>query len=77
MFTALDVHSVSTQRSLHAGAVELELREKLSWNAVIVASLYHEWRLQFPPNRYLSTCWMIQRLSSRRLASSCWLTPFD
>ena len=30
-----------------------------------------------PPNRYLSTCWMVQRLTSRRLASSRWLTPFD
>ena len=34
-------------------------------------------RLQFPPNRYLSTCWMVQRLTSRSLASSRWLTPFD
>ena len=30
-----------------------------------------------PPNRYLSTCWMVQRLTSRRLARSRWLTPFD
>ena len=29
------------------------------------------------PNRYLSTCWMVQRLTSRRLASSRWLTPLD
>ena len=34
-------------------------------------------RLQVPPNRYPSTCWMVQRLTSRRLASSRWLTPFD
>ena len=26
---------------------------------------------------YLSTCWMVQRLTSRSLASSRWLTPFD
>ena len=32
---------------------------------------------QFLPNRYLSTCWMVQRLTSRRLARSRWLTPFD
>ena len=47
MSTALSLHSVSRQRSLHAGAVELELREKLSWNAVIVAILYYEWRCNF------------------------------
>ena len=29
------------------------------------------------PNPYPSTCWMVQRLTSRRLASSRWLTPFD
>ena len=38
-------------------------------------------RLQFspnpPPNRYPSTCWMVQRLTSSCLASSRWLTPFD
>ena len=68
--TALGLHSVSRQRSLHAGAVELEIRERLSCNAVIVASLYYQWRLQFPFNRYLSTCWMVQRLSSSRLVSS-------
>ena len=34
-------------------------------------------RLQFPPNTYLSTCWMVQRLTSSRLASSRWLTPLD
>ena len=34
-------------------------------------------RLQFPPNPYPSTCWMVQRLTSRSLASSRWLTPFD
>ena len=26
---------------------------------------------------YPSTCWMVQRLTSRRLASSRWLTPLD
>ena len=34
-------------------------------------------RLQFPPNPYPSTCWMVQRLTSRSLASSRWLTPLD
>ena len=34
-------------------------------------------RMQFPPNPYSSTCWMVQRLTSRSLASSRWLTPFD
>ena len=29
------------------------------------------------PNPYPSTCWMVQRLTSRRLASSRWLTPLD
>ena len=29
------------------------------------------------PNPYPSTCWMVQRLTSRSLASSRWLTPFD
>ena len=29
------------------------------------------------PDPYLSTCWMVQRLTSRSLASSRWLTPFD
>ena len=33
--------------------------------------------LHCPPNPYLSTCWMVQRLTSRSLASSRWLTPFD
>ena len=37
-------------------------------------------RLQFPPNHTLppdpSTCWMVQRLTSRSLTSSRWLTPF-
>lgn len=32
-------------------------------------------RLQFPYSCYQSTCWMVQRLTSRRLASSRWLTP--
>ena len=32
---------------------------------------------QFPPNSYPSTCWMAQRLTSKSLASSRWLTPFD
>ena len=30
-----------------------------------------------PPDPYLSACWIVQRLTSRRLASSRWLTPFD
>ena len=30
-----------------------------------------------PANPYLATCWMVQRLSSKRLASSRWLTPFE
>ena len=34
-------------------------------------------RLQFSLNFYPSTCWMVQRLTSRRLASSRWLTPFE
>ena len=29
------------------------------------------------PHRYPSACWMVQRLTSRSLASSRWLTPFD
>ena len=33
--------------------------------------------MQFPPNPYLSACWMVQRLTSKRLASSRWLTPSD
>ena len=33
--------------------------------------------LQFPVSPYPSTGWMVQRLTSRRLASSRWLTPFD
>ena len=33
-------------------------------------------RLQFPFNSYLSTCWIVQRLTSRSLASSRWLTLF-
>ena len=70
MSLALGLHSVSRQRSLDADAVELELQEKPSWNTVIVASPHYECRLQFPPNRYPSTCWMVQRLSSRRLVRS-------
>ena len=31
----------------------------------------------FHPTLYPSTCWMVQRLTSRSLASSRWLTPFD
>ena len=34
-------------------------------------------RLRFSVSPYPSTCWMVQRLTSRRLASSRWLTPFD
>ena len=34
-------------------------------------------RLQFPSSLYPSTCLMVQRLTSRRLASSRWLTPLD
>ena len=34
-------------------------------------------KLHFPCNPYLSTCWMVQRLTSKRLASYCWLTLFD
>ena len=34
-------------------------------------------RLQFSLTPYPSTCWMVQRLTSRRLASSRWLTPLD
>ena len=33
--------------------------------------------LRFSVSPYPSTCWMVQRLTSRRLASSRWLTPFD
>ena len=47
----------------------------------MVARLYYardsSQRLQFPSNRYPSTCWMVQRLTSRRLASSRWLTPLE
>ena len=38
---------------------------------------YSVQKLQFPSNPYLFACWMVQRLTSRRLASSRWLTPFD
>ena len=31
----------------------------------------------FHPSLYPSTCWMVQRLTSSRLASSLWRTPFD
>ena len=34
-------------------------------------------RLRSPPAPYPSTYWMVQRLTSRRLASSRWVTPFD
>ena len=34
-------------------------------------------RIQFPPHPYPSACWMARRLTSRCLASSHWLTPFD
>ena len=30
-----------------------------------------------PSKPYPSSCWIVQRLTSRRLASSLWLTPFD
>ena len=30
-----------------------------------------------PSHLYPSTCWMVQRLTSRRLANSRWLTPLD
>ena len=33
--------------------------------------------LRVPPNPYLSACWIVQRLTSRNLASSRWLTPLD
>ena len=33
-------------------------------------------RLRFPSDPYPSTCQMVQRLTSRRSASSRWLTPF-
>ena len=33
--------------------------------------------VHFPSNSYLSTCWMVQRLTSKRLANFRWLTPFD
>ena len=36
-----------------------------------------EWGVQLPPNCYLSDCWMVQRLTSRRLVSSRCFTPFD
>ena len=37
--------------------------------------LYSVQKLQFPSNPYLSACWMVQRLTSSRLARSRWLTP--
>ena len=36
-----------------------------------------EWRVEFPPNPYLSNCWVVQRPTSRRMASSHLLTPID
>ena len=33
--------------------------------------------LRFSVSPYPSTCWMVQRLTSKSLASSRWLTPFD
>ena len=33
--------------------------------------------LRFSVSPYPSTCWMVQRLASKSLASSRWLTPFD
>ena len=34
-------------------------------------------RLQVPTSPYPSTRWIVQGLTSRRLANSRWLTPFD
>ena len=36
-----------------------------------------EWRVEFPPNPYLSYCWVVQLLTSRRMASSQLRTPID
>ena len=46
----------------------------------MVACLYYERDSSEDCNShdpYPSTCWMVQRLTSRRLASSRWLTPLD
>ena len=51
------------------------------WGGVILAAcITHGIRVEAAishPYPYLSTCWMVQRLSSRRFAKSRWLTPFD
>ena len=56
--------------------------EKLGhWGGVMVAHLYYardsSGGYNSHPTPYPSTCWMVQRLTSRSLASSRWLTPFD
>ena len=47
------------------------------WLNPNLASVRSVPRLQFPLKPYPSTSWMVQRLTSRRLASSRWLTPLD
>ena len=47
------------------------------WLNPSLASVMTVPRLQFSLKPYPSTCWMVQRLTSSRLASSRWLTPLD
>ena len=51
------------------------------WGGIILVTCTTHWirvKAAIPIHpRYPSTCWMVQRLTSRRLASSRWLTPLD
>ena len=51
------------------------------WNRVMLVRLYNALDssegCNFHSIPYPSACWMVQRLTSRRLASSRWLTPLD
>ena len=50
------------------------------WGGVMVSHLFYARESSEgcnSHNPYPSTCWMVQRLTSRRLASSRWLTPLD
>ena len=51
------------------------------WGGVMVAHLQYardsSEDCNFHPTPYPSTCWMVQRLTSRSLASCRWLTPLD
>ena len=73
--------SRSAIRSATAAGRRLRHREVGPLGRSNTAHLYYgrdsSQRMRLPSILYPSTCWMVQRLTSRRLASSRWLTPLD